>query len=327
MADIRKQYEDGLQGASFNAADYEALMASVERDRAEDVACDQGFADDFAGKLVAPWIHVEKIYPGCWPGAAQQRGDCVAHAAKNAMLGSLIADVVSGTPDPVSGKVEEAPTVTAIGIKQGVLSTEAPYWFRGYNDDGWYSSAAMRTARTKAGAVPRGPLANTGIDLTKYSGSLAGKYGRNEPTGDVADALDNNLFREVTEAQTFEEVRDMLGRGFFASTDGGESWSNKRDANGVSERTRAGWAHAMAFIGADDRDEIKKAYGEPLVLIINSWGKWNTGPRKVLGTDLQIPEGAFWSRWSDAKRRRIYHVSGCNGWERQALPDYDPGAV
>lgn len=327
MATIQELYEGGLVGASFNAAAHDALMASVAQPRAEMVAHSQGFADSFAGKLVIPFIHVEKLFPGCWPGPAQDRGDCESHSVKNALLGSMVGDIVSGTPDAVSGKPERAPEVSAEGIKNGVLSTEALYWFRGYNGDGWYASAAMQVARTKCGAVVRGPLGTTGIDLTRYSGDLAGKYGAKAPPADIVDATDNNLFREVTEADSFEEVRDMLGRGFFAATDGSESWSNERDANGVSGRTRAGWSHAMAFIGADDRAEIKKAYGEPLVLILNSWAKWNKGPRRILGTQIDIPEGSFWSRWSDAKNRRIYHVSGCNGWQRLALPDYNPGFV
>ncbi len=77
----------------------------------------------------------------------------------------------------------------------------------------------------------------------------------------------------------------------------------------------------MAYIGADDREEIHRKYGGPLVLVQNSWGIFNTGPRRILGTNIDIPEGSFWARWSDCKRRNHTALAGVTGWERELLPD------
>jgi hypothetical protein len=96
----------------------------------------------------------------------------------------------------------------------------------------------------------------------------------------------------------------------------------ERDENGVSRRTPKGWGHALAIVGVDDRPEIVAKYDGPLVLIQNSWAKWNSGPRRVYGTDFQIPEGAFWSRWKDARNRYFVAFSSVNGWPRKQLPDY-----
>ncbi len=63
--------------------------------------------------------------------------------------------------------------------------------------------------------------------------------------------------RQATELDSFEEVRDFLYQGYGISTCGGEGWSSSRDSNGFSKR-RGGWSHAMAYIGADDRDVIKR---------------------------------------------------------------------
>jgi hypothetical protein len=79
----------------------------------------------------------------------------------------------------------------------------------------------------------------------------------------------------------------------------------------------------MACIGYDDRDEIKKKYGEPLVLILNSWGIWNGGGRRILGTDIDIPEGSFWTKWSEVKNRSCTAMSGAMGWPAKKLPSFD----
>ena len=79
----------------------------------------------------------------------------------------------------------------------------------------------------------------------------------------------------------------------------------------------------MAYIGADDRPETHRKYGGPLLLVLNSWGaRWNSGPRGVMGTSLEIPQGSFWAKWSDLARRDAYAIAGLNGWPRKALPDY-----
>lgn len=356
VAAIQRQYELGLPGARFDRVAHEALLAEVECADFAAVAHRYGFADDFSGQLLLPFVWAAAAYPGCWPGPAQRRGSCVAHNGKNAVLTVTLAEVARGEIDPVSGKRERAPVISPRGIKNGAFSTEALYWFSGngnakrggqYVEDGWSSAQLARVLRTKAGAVVRGPLGETGVDLTLYDPELEGKYSKQMPA-EIADAIDNQLVREVSEVDSWDEWRDACGKGFGLMSDGSEAFVNQRDANGVARRAAGAWQHAMAGEGADDRPSTVRLYGEPLALIANSWGKWNKGPRDVRDSaeyvpaplraawiaaglvnpqtgNLMIPDGWFWARWSDVRRRRSYAVSGVNGWNVPDLPDLRGG--
>jgi hypothetical protein len=327
--EVVQLYQSGFAGAlkatpEMNAEFDRTAMETGGAVYASDAATAYGWAGSHEGKLVIPFVHVEKAYPGCWPGPAQARGDCVSHSGKNARLVSMVCDVVSGQADEVTGKVEGFPEVPAEGIKAGVLSTESAYWFRGHGGDGWQCEEDATVAVKHAGCVLRKDYPEIGIDLTRYSGSLAGKWGRSAPPSEIRDALDNNLIRTATRARSFEEIRDLLGNGYGVSSCGSEGFSSKRDESGVSDR-KGSWAHAMAYIGADDREETKKKHGGGLVLVLNSWGKWNSGPRQIEGTSIDIPDGSFWARWKDVSRRSAIAFSAVNGWPRKQLPDLNPG--
>ncbi len=322
-------YVSGFAGAIPSTpetkAEFDAVaLSSGGAVYASEAAQAYGWAGSHEGKLVIPFVYVEKAYPGCWPGPAQTRGDCVSHSGKNARLVSMVCDVVAAKPDEETGKVEGFPEVSPEGIKAGVLSTEAAYWFRGHGGDGWQCESDASVAVKYAGCVVRKDYPSIGVNLTKYSGSVAGKWGRSQPPAEVRDAVDNNLIRTATRARTFEEIRDLLGNGYGVTSCGGEGFSSSRDENGVSSR-KGSWSHALAYIGADDRDATKQKYGDSLLLVLNSWGKWNSGPRRILGTDIDIPEGSFWARWKDVSRRSAIAFSGVNGWPRKQLPDLNPG--
>ena len=164
--------------------------------------------------------------------------------------------------------------------------------------------------------------ADLGFDLSRYSGGTAGKWGSSPPPDKITEVGRLHLIRTATQLNSFEAVRDMLANGYGISTCGGEGFSNQRDENGVS-RQQGSWAHAMAAIGADDRDIVKTHYRtRGLVLILNSWGpNWNSGPRRVMGTNFDIPLGSFWARWEDVSRRSLIALSGANGWPRKSLPE------
>lgn len=323
-------YEQGFAGATPSTpetkAEFEhAVVESGGVMEMGDAAQANGWAGSHEGKLVIPFVHVEKAYPGCWPGPAQQRGDCVSHGGKNARLLTVVCEVVAGLLDEISGKIEGFPAISPEGIKNGGFSTEASYWFRGHGGDGWQCESDAAVAIKYAGAVVRKAYPEADIDLTRYSGSLAGRYGRSKPPANIADVLDNNLIRTAARVSGFDAIRDGLGNGYGMNSCGGEGFASTRDENGVSAR-RGSWSHSMAYIGADDRPEIHQKYGGPLVLLLNSWGRFNSGPRRILGTDIDIPEGSFWARWKDVSRRSAIAFSGVNGWPSQTLPDYSPGA-
>lgn len=325
-ASIQQLYEQGYVGAWRSPtaeADFRTGITNAGGiARGADAAAEFKLAGTGEGKLSLPYLELLKFYPTALPGPAQQRGDCVSWSTKNGCLLSLCTEVAYGQPDEVTGHLERAPEVSDVAMANGVLSTEAFYWYRGYSGDGWSCAAAASVAVKRNGCVLRQSYPECGIDLTRYSGALAGRYGRSPPPECFQAVGKQHLIRTATELNSVEELRDFLANGYGVSTCGGESWSSQRDENGVSLRTRKGWAHAMAVIGFDDRKETQAKYGGPLVLIQNSWGKWNAGPRKVMGTDHMIPEGAFWARWQDCRNRYYVAFSSVNGWPRKQMPDY-----
>lgn len=339
---VRELYDNGFAGAKHSPEALERFRASMLQSDGEHVAHTTKMADTGAGKLVVPFVHVLEMFPGCWPGKqGQGRGSCVAWNTKNAALLTMCCDIISGQPDEKTGKPEEKPDVPEAGIADGVLSTEAIYWYRGYDGDGWFCADAARVACQKGGIVVRKSYPDLGFNLTSYSAKTEGKWGRTPPPAKVQDMTDDHLIHQSTQVQTFEATRDFLYNGYGVSTCGSEAWTDTRDENGVSRRS-GNWAHAMAEIAVDDRTEIKQLYGEPLVLSLNSWAKWNSGPRDIYKSaalvppykkelwiqrgivnpqtgNIMIPEGSCWIRWSECKRRERFVLSGANGWPRKAI--------
>lgn len=325
----QEQYESGLRGTYSDADAHERLTALVEAQgqspNANDACRDYGLVGSGEGKLSMPFRIIETVFPGSLPASAQQRGDCVAHSTRNAILGSLACELASGKPDEVTGVVEGPPQVSDEARRDGVLSTEAIYWWRGHGGDGWSCDHAAEVAMKQSGMWLRKDYPELGIDLTRYNGKTAGKWGSRKPPSSVLEIGKEHLVRTITRAKSFEDVRDLIHNGYCISTCGGESWGS-RDENGVANRTRQGWSHAVAVLGVDDREEVHRKYGGPLVHVQNSWGpKWNgSGNRRVMGTDVDIPLGSFWSRWSDFKNRYMIAFSGLNGWPPQKFDRWFP---
>jgi len=271
-------------------------------------------------------MHVESQFPGCWPGPGQAVGDCVSHGCKNACLTTLGCELAAGKPDEVTGKIEGKPEVSAEGIAQGVLSTEAIYWWRRdmmgpRSMDGWVCSDAAKHVTTNAGLWLRKPYSQFDFDLTKYSASNIRVFLGRNPPDNVRDYGRQYLIRTATNVKGFEQVRDFLAAGygvFFCSSLG---WSNSRNEDGVSY-PRGSWAHSQSWIGFDQRPETVRKYKEPLVLVLNSWARWNRGPRKVMGTDLMIPEGSYWTPASTINRCSGIALSSVAGWPPRKLRSY-----
>jgi hypothetical protein len=143
--DAQSEYLAGLQGVYWDDAAHERLTQLIlSHGQAPDAAstCRRyGLSGSGEGKLSMPFRIVETVFPGSLPASAQDRGDCVAHSTRNAILGSLACEIAAGKPDEVTGQVEGPPDVSEAGRLDGVLSTEAIYWWRGHGGDGWTCSA------------------------------------------------------------------------------------------------------------------------------------------------------------------------------------------
>lgn len=321
--EVVQMYQSGFAGAYRDPdaiAAFDAfIVGSGGSVNGQELSEQNGLTGSGEGRLILPFTFIEKHFPGCLPGAGQQVGDCVSHGAKNACLTTMACDIESGKPDEESGLVEGVPIIDPLGIAQGALSTEAIYWWRGYNGHGWSCDVAAQVCCTNSGLWLRNDYPELGIDLRKYSGSLASKYGRQAPPDAIRDYGKKHLIRTSTRLTSREQRRDFLANGYGIFHCGGEGWSSSRDENGFSRQVGR-WSHAMATIAFDDRQIIKDKYGESLELIQNSWAKFNSGGRKILGTDILIPEGSFWARSSDVSRRSTFSFSGAMGWPARRLP-------
>lgn len=321
--DVVSAYSKGFVGAYSNPEAAEALRQEIKSrggipEGAE--ACTTfGLAESGKGKVSLPFLEVISLYEDCLPGGAQGRGDCVSWSARNAALGTMCCEITSGTPDAVSGKLEGAPEVSDTARLNGVLSTEAIYNWRNHGGDGWSCAEANAVLLNQSGLWLRKEYPEIDVDFTTYSARNAGLYGSRKPPDSWLEIGKNHLVQTITEITDYEDLRDLLANGYCISSCGSESFSDERDENGVSLRTNKGWAHAMAYLGVDDRDDVIKIYGSPLVLVQNSWGAWNTGGRRVYGTKFDIPVGSFWAKWSDLKNRYATAISGVNGWPPKKL--------
>lgn len=327
QADIIREYERGFPGSYADAAAHERLCQHIEDMGGYadgGAACRAAhFEGTGAGKLSLPYIAAQQLYPGVLDGGRQLRGDCVSWSSRTTGLVSYCASLLYG-PNPLRN---DTPVASSKAIQNGLFSTESWYWYRGYDGDGWSCSAAADVGLKKGGLVLRQNYPDIGLDLEAYSPSTAGRYGRVTPPPEVQAITSKYLLQNATVCRTWEQVRDMLHQGYALSTCGMEAWSHTRDSNGVCNRSYQTWAHAISVIAADDRDEIKKKYGSPLILFKNSWDEYLTGSRRIFGTDLEIPPGAFWSRWDDAANRGFIAFSTGKGWQANTLPDWGLGGI
>ena len=339
IAEVIAMYNAGFAGAWLDPeAREERIELSIATggyETVDDAATAQGWADSFAGQLVIPFIYNVLAYPGCYPGPAQQRGDCVSHATSGACFATIVGDVVGGLPDPQTGNIEGYPEVSAEGIKNNVTSSEWHYWWRGYNGDGWSCDTAT-TMAMRHGIMLRQAYSDLGIDLSTYSGRLAGKYGAQRPP-EAMDAVGRvHNVQTSANCKSREALRDALGNLHGISTCGSEAWSSTRNEHGVSKRSGS-WSHGFKIAGFDDRDIIKQVYGESLALLVNNWGRWNHGPRDIYQSaalvpagmkaewtskgivsaetgNILIPEGAWWCKVSEIMRRSLIAYAGAAGW-------------
>lgn len=345
-AEIQQRYESGkVAGCWYDGEQHdkfrELAKASGGYSDYGDAAHAFGIAGSFAGKLVLPWLNAMALMMNCFPGAAQARGDCVSHGTRTAIFMAMVGDIVSGIADSVTGLLEGVPAdLTTAGILDLPLSSESLWWWRGYSGDGWDVDSAMNVA-LQHGILLRKNYPDLGFDLTNYSYANTALYGGRSPSAAIDAEQQKHKPVTAADASSFEEIQDALGNLHGVTSDGGEAWSSSRDQYGYSPQSGR-WSHDFPQIGTDSRKEIVAIFGEPLVLNINNWAKWNSGPRDVymsahlvppqfkerwikLGLvnpatgNILIPEGAWWAKWSSMKNRQFKVAAGFRGWAKKPL--------
>jgi C1A family cysteine protease len=137
------------------------------------------------------------------------------------------------------------------------------------------------------------------VDLSVYNSSLGAK--KRIPKDVYTTEAKKHQVKTISNIRTVEEARDALANGYALSVCSGYGFSSRRDGNGIAKRSGS-WSHAMAWIACDDS---RKTLNETLFLVQNSWGTWNSGPKKH-----DQPEGSFWIREKDARGM----LSGGGAW-------------
>lgn len=352
LQDLINGYANGMAGCWIDPEGNERFKAKAKAtggySQFGDAATAAGFADNFAGQLVLPFIWHIELFPGCYPGSAQERGDCVSHSGRSGGFGTVCGDIVGGLPDEETGLVEGVPEISEAARKDMVLAAEWQWWCRRSGGDGWYLSACAETM-IEDGVMLRQNYPDLGFDLTNYSYSNTAKYARSGPPDKALVVGRTHKIATAADANSFEELRDAFGNGHGIGSDGGEGWSSTRDENGFSKRSGS-WSHSFPQIGVDDRDVIKAKYGQPLVLCMNNWAAWNGGGRDIyqsaalvppekkglwisLGLvnpvtgNIMIPPGAWWAKWSDMKNRDFKVFGGARGWAKKTMPTLGAGGI
>ena len=224
--------------------------------------------------------------------------NCVAHSTRNAV------DITRAVEIDIKGEPESFETRSAV---------EAIYQSRGHKGQGMSCSGAARYVHQKGGILLR---KNYGaVDLSKYNSRLGANH--LIPNSVYIDEAKKHQVKTISLIRTVAEARDALANGYAISVCSGQGFSSRRDKNGIAAASGS-WAHAMAWIGCDDSREI---YNETLFLVQNSWGLWNSGPKR-----LGQPDGSFWIRESVARSMLAANgswvFSDVQGFPARKLPDY-----
>ena len=268
---ILKSYRDGFIGSVCDPEDTAELLGEL----ATPVfgAAAYYLYGDGEGKISLPFKSLLKFDPSFGPAERQTTGDCVSHSTRNAV------DITRAVEIDIKGENEEF-------LARG--ASEAIYQSRGHSRQGMTCSQAARYVNQIGGLLIRKDYG--AVDLSKYNSSI-GANGR-IPNSIYKDEASKHPIKTISNIRTVEEARDALANGYALSVCSGYGFSSVRDKNGIAKRSK-GWSHAMAWIACDDSREV---HNETLFLIQNSWGKWNSGPKR-----LGQPDGSFWIREKDAR--------------------------
>jgi hypothetical protein len=317
-------YSAGLRGCEANPRSDEELVDHIIRHGGDPdgghVASEWEFAGRGQGKLTMLSPVVEKVFPSAFPGPAQLTGDCVARAAANCLLVSIALEIADERPDEVSGLVEGAPELPELGVRQGVVAAESIWAWRGYDRDGWICSKAAKVANEQ-GFLVRKAYPSLKVDLTKYTDQTIRLGGSRAPSQAWLDESSKHVARTVTFVQGREQVRDFLAAGYGVFNCSSMGFERTRNEDGVSRQIGV-WHHAQIFHSYDDRPETIQKYGQALVGWQNSWGAWNSGPRRVRGTDIDIPVGGYWALANTIDKCQCIALSSVAGWPRRQHTTY-----
>jgi hypothetical protein len=295
--DILKEYDNGLKGAVCDSKDMAALMEELPR------PLFSSFGNDIygtgKGTLSLPYKAIQHFFPLFGEDERQTTGDCVSHAARNAI------DITRCYEILYKGDKE-------VFVARG--ATEPIYGCRGHGGQGMYCSQAARFVSLTGGFLARQKYDK--IDLSVYNAGLGTAWGSKGIPKSILENCNKHKIKTATAVTSVEQARDLLANGYALSVCSDLGFSSVRDKYGIAE-VQGSWAHAMAWIACDDTYE---RLNETLFLVQNSWGKWNSGPKFH-----NQPEGSFWIRQSVAEKMlaagAAFAYSNFDGFVRKMVWD------
>ena len=268
---ILKLYRSGFKGSACDPEDVRKLLGELPMPVFGAAAYE--LRDSGEGKTSLPFKALVKFDTGFGPSERQTTGDCVSHSTRNAV------DITRSVEIAIKDEPEEF-------IARG--ATEGIYQSRSHNGQGMTCSGAARYVSDSGGILIRKDYGS--VNLSTYNSTLGAK--KKLPKSVFKTEAVKHQVRTVSMISTVEEARDALANGYALSVCSNVGFSSTRDAKGIAKRSGS-WNHAMAWIACDDSKSI---YNETLFLIQNSWGVWNSGPKR-----LDQPDGSFWIREKDAR--------------------------
>jgi len=267
-------YDGGFKGVIHDAASYAAMRTAAPR-----------FYDVFPGakgagkgRVSLPYKAALTLDPEFGGYESQTTGDCVSHSTRNAGMMDYCIDAMFGETE-----------------FKGRLATENIYGYRGHGGQGANCSrlAMYVSQEGPGGFLVRAKYDDGGrnsVDLSRYNSRTGHNWGRpGTPSWLNKIAAKNKAF-SVFSIKSSDEARDAIASGYGISMCSGYGFRSNRNEDGLCERS-GGWNHAMAWVGVDDTDWAHQKYGGPLFMIQNSWGEWNSGPKRH-----EQPDGSFFVR-------------------------------
>lgn len=254
--------------------------------------------DAGAGKLICPYKFALMFEPtfGAWE--RQTTGDCVSHAIRNAGQIHYSFDAFRG-----------------LTTYEGRFATENIYGYRGHNGQG---ASCSRLSNYVSTAGPGGFLIRKvypEADLSVYKSSIGHNWGsRGTPAS--LNALGNKALH-VYKITSPEQARDALALGFGIARCSGLGFDSRRNEDGLSEQ-KGRWAHAESWIGSDDTEPMRRKYNGILFLEQNSWGPWNSGPKRH-----EQPDGSYYIRPSVSlsmiRGGQVFAIGTVQGYNREII--------
>jgi len=230
----------------------------------------QPIKDTGKGKVALLYKIIQEVAGG-FPMRKQTIGDCVSQGAAYAV------DAIKAVDIFLHKQFEEWVAETA--TEDIYAGSRVQIGGGKINGDGSIGAWAADYI-TKFGALARQKYGD--IDLSTYDGNKARSWGRSGVPKDLIPIAKQHPVQVVSRVDTYEQARDLIANGYSITIASMQGFNNRRDAEGFC-RPEGQWAHQMSILAVDDE------YKRPGVLVQNSWGVWNGGPKRH-----DQPDGSFW---------------------------------